>query len=1036
MWLTLAAALALVNIYVYQLVMLPQPRDYHGLWYGARWIAVANSSSPVAYFRKDFALESVPNNAFLTIQANQNFSVYVDGALLDSAIQDYSSSALYNTHVYDIAALLQTGANTVSVRADNLDVGAAQIRAVIGLNYGAFQQIMPSDLTWKATANALLTQPYLAPTSPNWQFQTFDDSAWQSASLIWSSPQPDGVVPFDPVVFQTPMPMSWITAGPHPGAFFFQHVTLPTYREVWLRVASTGTSTVYLNGSAALTQPVRLPSDQTGADPPSQAQYTAGVYNITPYIHSGNNTIAAHVASAGINLETGAQTQPAAMTLDILAITPDGSAVQMMADSSWLASSSNVAGWVTGHGSANWASAIPISQTVITTTPVYKIALPATQATAGAGSIPYPSSDQQQISFLKAALVLLLTTFLILLIGCAGAAILYQRFKRSGAKDTYVSAVRGVAFAFAPGAALLGLCLVVGRQPLVPRPFPFNWWVIALFAAVTFVTFGVIAVFWKASRVGATDVGATEVGARSPAPGAWYRSPATVATATAALIMAGIGAWMVTYNLAYESYWQDELASISAATGVLRTGLPVWSTGFLYAKAELYSYMLAAVIAVFGYNPIALRMVSAVEYMLALLAVFYVARYFFGRFTGLLAMALMLFSPFELHWGREARMYQQAQLLALVVVFLFYKAIEPHARTRYIYLSMAAMVALYLSHEETFIILPAFFIYFLWTQRLTWIRNRHWWIAGLSAIACVAAQLVVWRMSRRPILGTDRTVLFLLHYSPENVNFYLNLLFNPTAVGLANLDMFQVTMALSIVAALVGIVTRDRALRYFSVMAFLPLIALCISLPLVNDRYLYPLLPFLFILEAAMIARLLRALWRSARRAVSPRVATSVTVTVAALLCLIVIGSEIPSIGNMGLAVSRTFGLSYHHSHPDYEYAGNYIRAHWEPGDALITAAPEADAAFYAKQPTYYLFHSKALSLFQRHGQVMTNNTGAIPILNVNDLYQALSTYHRVWLLTATGHTELVGNSGPRPILYNFTLVYEGQNISVYLYTS
>lgn len=1029
-WFTLAAALVLLTIFTHQTALVPQLRDYHANWHGARWIAVSGSNAPVQYFRKDFSLEAAPDSAFLTIQANQYYTVFVNGTDLDTTASDFKSGILYDTNIYDIAPLLRAGANAIAIRAVNQDVGAPQIRAVIGINYGSFQEVFPSDNTWKATDNSLLTQPYLNPSSPNWGSVNFNDAAWQGAGNFTGTPIPDGLVPFDPITFETPMPTTWLTAGPYPGAFFVHTVSLPAYRKVWLRIASTGTSVVYINGNSVLTQPVQMQLDQTGTAPPNAVQYTAGVYDISTYVHGGGNTFAVHVASAGINLISQTQTQPAAMVLDIIVIDPDGTMQQIPADTGWQASPTSVSSWATGGGTTLWQSASPVSQSTITTTPLYKIALPAVQAVADELGTNFNAPNLQQISFRSTVFVFGITALALAVFLALGAAILRSRFVRMGSEQPGEDALRAVALALAPGTAFLGLLLVLAHYPLIQRPFPFAWrWVVA-FIAITLVTYGIVLFFPAPSRLKAVGESV-----RHTSRFIWHRSPASLATAAVVIAMALIGAWMVTYNLAYESFWQDELASISAATGVVHHGIPVWSTGFLYTKSELFSYMLAGLIAIFGYNPVALRMLSATEYVLVLLLTFYVARYFFGRRVGLLAMALMLCNPFVLHWGREARMYQQAQLMVLVVVFLFYKAIEPGARTRYIYLSMAAVVVMYLSHEESFIILPAILIYFLVTQRLTWIRNRHWWIAGLSAIACIAAQLIIWRMTRRPVLGTDRTVLFLLHFSPENISFYANMFFNPSLVGVAQEVMLQVAMVFAIIAAIIGVVRKDRYLRFFSLMVFLPLGVLSISLPLYDDRYVYMLLPSLFILDAVLVVRLLTAIGRAARRVTAPSAAIGITTVVAVLMCLLMLGSEISSLSNVGLAFSRAFGIAFHHSHPDYQYAGDYIRAHWEPGDVIIAAAPESDTAFYAEQPNYYLYQTKALSLFEDSGVVLTNNTGAQPIFNVNDLQEVLARYHRVWLLASAGHSGIVGNSGPSPVNQNFTLVFEGQATSVYLYT-
>lgn len=1045
-WLILAAGILLLNVFTHQVALVPQLGDYHANWHGAQWIGVPNTDQPVEFFRKDIALEAAPEDAFLTMQGDQYYTVFVNGVFLDSNSHDFKSGVVYDTNIYDVAALLQPGENVIAIQATNQDVGAAQIRAVLGINYGDHLQVYPSDRTWKATNDASLTstptiggapsQTTVSGTLIQWTTTTFNDSAWPSAAIMAAAPVPDGTIPFDPVTFETPMPHSWVTAGPHPGAFYYQTLSLPAFSHVWLRVASTGTADVYINGNEAISQPAQLQLDQTGTSPPWPIVYTAGVYDITPYVSSGRINLGVHVASAGINLTTFDQTQPAAMVFDLIVIGQDGSMQELSSTGGWLTSATSAPDWTIGSNLAGWQPGTVVNQSSITSVSPYKIADAGVEAVASEAGTNYQSPQLLETSARDTLAVAAFTTLAVLLFGAL--AVLLSCLGAWSVRRVAAS-VDGVALALLPGTALLALLLVLNHYPMIPDPFPFTLLWIVIFCVLSLCALAAAVVIVR--RRDGRDVG-EKMPADALRPGTGWRAipPGTWAIGAAVVALLALGAFMVTYNLGYESFWQDELASINAATGVLHHGVPVWSTGFLYTKSELFSYMLAVVIAVFGYNPVALRMFSAIEYLIMLCMTFVVGRYFFGKRVGLLALALAVFNPLVLHWGREARMYQQAQLMVLVVVFLFYKALEPGARTRYIYLSMAAVVVMYLTHEETFILLPAMLIYFLVTRRLTWVRNRHWWIGGLGAIACILAQLAIWRLTRRPVLGTDRTVLFLLHYSPENINWYLQLFINPKSLSLAELDSFAVIMGLAVIAVLIAIFRRDRALRYVSTMTFVPLGVLMVSIPLYNDRYADLLLPLLFILASVVIVRFLSACARLARQRLSPAGAMAIVTLAAVLVCSTVIASEISSLNNLGLAASRVLGFQYHHFHPDYQRAGDYILSHWEPGDILISSAPESDAAFYAKGPDYYVYQDKALSLYEHDGEVSTNSTGATPIFNLSDLRTVLAGHHRVWLLTSSGHQPFLGSFqygilGIGPFYQNFQLVFEGQNTWVYLYT-
>src|SRR3984893_1298187 len=179
-----------------------------------------------------------------------------------------------------------------------------------------------------------------------------------------------------------------------------------------------------------------------------------------------------------------------------------------------------------------------------------------------------------------------------------------------------------------------------------------------------------------------------------------------LATHWGLLVLVLVAFPLIIYNLSYEPFWQDELTSYYAAKGILAHGLPFMPSSFLYAKGELYSYALALSIALFGEQPASLRMVGVAEYLVSIPLFYFVGAYFSGRRIALLATTMLTFSPFVLTWGRQMRMYEQAQLLTILVMYLFYRAVREPRRPHFVYLAIATLVVTYLSHEESFILLP------------------------------------------------------------------------------------------------------------------------------------------------------------------------------------------------------------------------------------------------------------------------------------------------------------------------------------------
>jgi len=1059
-WALLALALAASLTFAQQALLYPQLRPHTPNWYGAHWIAAADTGAPgldsdIAYFRKDFTLNTLPDSAFLTMQVSQIASIYVNGVRIDTTSDDYTAGLTNLAYMYDATPFLHTGLNVIGLRVGNTDNGAPIARVVFGMYFGQRLITITTDTTWVATSNSLLTQVFHEPVDGAfWSQISFSDSAWRPANIFTGTAPADGYLRYNSAVFEKPMPTSWLVAGAAPDAFFYGAPILPAGTQTWLRMASTGQATLTINGAQLTTQPARFTLDGNGNGLPSRALITAGIYDVSQYVHQGTNSIAVHVAAAGLNLLNNTpQSQPAALSLDLLVIGANGAVTQISANHLWLASPTAAPNWTTG-GATNWAPATLAPYTVFSNEQPYMV--------FPSGAINPPPASVASVA---------LWTLLALLVVCAlGVVVLCLRQWSAAA---IASAIDRVALSCVPPLLLMAILWAYTFSPMLdPSPFT-TFWLIAL-ACVWLATLDVVILLQRFPRVeravgmpfafardrvvrvwrGTTttlreSVEAEQLRRFARAQGRqhprWARlaerlrawaatwTTASIFTTLVMITLMAFGAWMVFYQLGYESYWQDEMASIYAARGILAHGYPSFPSGFVYPKAELYHYLLAGVIALFGDGPLATRSISAVEYVISLPLVYFIGKRLLGRRVGLLATALMVFSPMALHWGRETRMYQQAELFALIAAYFFFQATLPNAKPRTIYLAMGAVLLMYFSHEETFIILPSLVIYFLATQKLNWIRNKHWWIAGGGAILIVLTQLAIVSLSHPPTIGTDSTLQPMVGVQATNINYYVIVLFNASYYGgQYTRDQFLVMAIFALFATLIGLFARDRALRYLSLYSFGSLLTLGFFFYLLADRYIYVVLPELMMLAAAGIIYALDALGRLARLRLAPASARGLIASGAALMLAFVLLAQIPGPANFGLAVSRTLGQPFQHVYPDYAQAGAYIRAHWQPGDIVVSLAPQTDVGFYAGGPDFVLYQDKALSIMELNGHIADVYTGSTYIISTQDFNEMLAKYHRIWLYTYSGYT-CCGKAAQFPYQQYFALMWEGNSVAVYL---
>ncbi|HUI60270.1 MAG TPA: glycosyltransferase family 39 protein [Steroidobacteraceae bacterium] len=127
----------------------------------------------------------------------------------------------------------------------------------------------------------------------------------------------------------------------------------------------------------------------------------------------------------------------------------------------------------------------------------------------------------------------------------------------------------------------------------------------------------------------------------------------------------GLGKWPLTI---------DEYYLAQSVQNILHSGLPRYPCGGLYVRGLLLQYCAAA-LQLAGLSPeMAPRLIAAVCNLASLPALYLIARRVGGRTAGLLAVALMAVSVWEVEVARFGRMYApfQAVFLWYVVFFLRY----------------------------------------------------------------------------------------------------------------------------------------------------------------------------------------------------------------------------------------------------------------------------------------------------------------------------------------------------------------------------
>jgi hypothetical protein len=472
-----------------------------------------------------------------------------------------------------------------------------------------------------------------------------------------------------------------------------------------------------------------------------------------------------------------------------------------------------------------------------------------------------------------------------------------------------------------------------------------------------------------------------------------------------ALICGGAAA----YRVGYEPLWQDELASLLAAQGMRSHLLPSLPSGLLYFKGELYSALLAVVGAITGDTATPLRIPSVVWYVATILAFgLLLLPMVIRRRPVVLVAATLLFAtaPMELLWSRDVRMYQQTQFFAILFLAFFARALQ-NPRTRTMVAAAVSLVLMYLSHEETFIFLPAVPLVFLVTMRLRWVRDWRWWAMGSAAFAIIGVQYLLTLKTHPPFFGFDHSDKPYVTYDAHNFYWYISKVYFPTASRAGGLALIS---SFAVIAGVVGLVRRNFMRLYLSAFLWIPVLALSTIFSPKIGRYVFVTMPLLFVLAAlgaldvlGMLRRALSAVGAGIReRRTVIRMIAVATIPGFAWLALSLTGGA----RDYGLAAATLAGATHSYTHTDYSGVSAYMKAHQRPGDLFVTLAPPDNPAYYVGRVpdmTIATGRDKLLFLMERNAQAVDTNFGVPAILTVSELQKVIENHRRIWIVTDQG---------------------------------
>ncbi len=190
----------------------------------------------------------------------------------------------------------------------------------------------------------------------------------------------------------------------------------------------------------------------------------------------------------------------------------------------------------------------------------------------------------------------------------------------------------------------------------------------------------------------------------------------------------------------------DEFTTVLAARAILQHGLPLLPSGLFYEHGLLFTYLDAPLVGLAGDRGlfIAARLPSLILGAAAVPLLYWLGRRWFSPRAGLVAAALLAFSPEGMVWSGRARMYAMLQLLVVLLVFFAYQGCSGEGRPRWRWLALLTLLAALLTQLGALILVPPLVVAVVvigWLTRPG--GGRPWFLRRAALVEGAALALIV-----------------------------------------------------------------------------------------------------------------------------------------------------------------------------------------------------------------------------------------------------------------------------------------------------
>lgn len=307
------------------------------------------------------------------------------------------------------------------------------------------------------------------------------------------------------------------------------------------------------------------------------------------------------------------------------------------------------------------------------------------------------------------------------------------------------------------------------------------------------------------------------------------------------LLFIFLGIVLRLYNITRYDIWSDEAASFFRA---------ISSLDKYYAKEmspSIYFYFLKPWIYLFGSSLLSLRSLSVIFSVASIYPFFRLNQLFFGRKNAIYATLLFVFSPFQIWYAQEARVYSLIVFESVVFFYFLLRFIGNHKR-RYLYACLSISLVSFCTDYRMMVFL--IFITLLYIKKL----NKEFLLLFLSSF------FLLLLLSSKIFISLLNLLKELSFWAPEPLWLSPLITFNNFLFSYIRRPPFNVTTLIftGILVILIIISNgKNKNKTMLKWVVFFPVISIFILSKFIFsvyvDRFFIFVSPFLYILAVSAI---------------------------------------------------------------------------------------------------------------------------------------------------------------------------------------